>query len=290
MEQAKFNFRLKNFNTEGVGLEIAPYFYPTILRPQNNVLYTDYISNEEIIEKAASNPGSPGQDIPRIDFVWTPGHELRDCAPKGVIFDYAFASHVMEHVPNPIGWLNTILDTLKTGATLRLILPDRRTSMDFFRHETTLAQLISYWLEKPSVPSAFQIADFMLGCIDGNIRPPLDSGDMSVAKVAFYSPSDAIASAEFVHNENHYLDAHCTVWTPHHFAEIMGQVVSLGIMNVDIVPVHESRLEFVVDLVKRGDPTRLPMTKSKTAPEVLVVTRERPRESFVQRLKYLIKG
>jgi hypothetical protein len=90
------------------------------------VRYVDCIDNDTIIKKAAENPGSVGREIPRIDWVWTPGKRLRSCIPAHVAFDYCVATHVMEHVPDTIGWLNQILEVMHDGAVLALALPDRR--------------------------------------------------------------------------------------------------------------------------------------------------------------------
>jgi trans-aconitate methyltransferase len=95
---------------------------------RHDVRYVDCIDNDTIIKKAAENPGSVGREIPRIDWVWTPGKRLRSCIPAHVAFDYCVATHVMEHVPDTIGWLNQIFEVMHDGAVLALALPDRATA------------------------------------------------------------------------------------------------------------------------------------------------------------------
>jgi hypothetical protein len=254
-------------------------------------VYTDYLSNEEMIEKAKSNPRTAQKTIPKIDFVWAPGSNLLELIPQGRLFDFALAAHVLEHVPNPVGWLNQIFETMENGATLRIILPDRRQSMDYFRRETSLAQLIGYWLERPSVPTPFQVADFMLGCLDGRSCNDMALGDVPNNR-PFYPAVDAVSTAEFVYNERMYIDAHCTVWTPDHFHEVIGRLVELEIMNVAIVPVRSSKLEFVVDLIKKGEPKRLPSTKIYSADVKVAECKEilTVRSSLIKRLKSVLTG
>ncbi|MEF0941660.1 methyltransferase domain-containing protein [Rhizobium sp. BR 362] len=253
--------RLQRLNTAGIGLEVAPYFNPTLRRSEFNVVYTDYISNEEIAAKAVENPSAAGREIPKIDFVWTPGVPLKECAPTNACYDYALASHVMEHVPNPIGWLNEILETLKVGAQLRLMLPDRRHTNDYLRPVTTFAQLISYWLERPAVPTSMQVCDFLSSCLDDRLHAGFDDEDRPINTVRAYTDAEAVNFAEFVYNERQYIDVHCTVWTPSSFEEAITRAAALGIINADIEIINEARVEFVVDLIKRGEPSRRPSPK-----------------------------
>ncbi|MBB5577959.1 hypothetical protein [Rhizobium paranaense] len=256
-----YDGRLKGFQAHGIGLEIAPYFNPTLKRPDFNVHYTDYIGNDEIAAKAAENPTAGGREIPKIDYIWEPGVPLKLCAPAAMMYDYALASHVMEHVPNPIGWLNEILETMRVGAQLRLVLPDKRRNNDYFRSETTFAQVVAYWLDRPPVPTPRQVCDFLSASLDDRLRNGFDEKGIPKNLVRTYTDAEAVDFAEFVYNERQYIDVHCTVWSPSHFEAVMRRVAELGILNADINIVSETPLEFVVDLTKRGEPTRLPSQK-----------------------------
>lgn len=57
-------------------------------------------------------------------------------------FDFVLASHVLEHVANPILALSEWKRLLKDGGTLVLILPDKRHTFDHRRPVTTLEHLI----------------------------------------------------------------------------------------------------------------------------------------------------
>jgi SAM-dependent methyltransferase len=251
---------MDNFNTFGVGLEIAPYYNPRLLKSECNVLYTDYIDTDEIRAKALENPHGEHRIPPSIDFVWHPGAPLKNCAPN-MVFDFALAAHVMEHVPNPIGWLNDILATMKTGGTLRLFLPDRRNNNDYFRHETTFAELVASWLERPPVPTPAQVCDFLSLCLDDRKRTGFAPTGEPLNIERAYTDKEAVDFATFVYNERQYIDVHCTVWTPDSFVREMTRVANAGMLNVDITPVFSSPLEFSVDLKKRGEPTLLPSAK-----------------------------
>jgi predicted SAM-dependent methyltransferase len=247
----------------GLGLEVAPYFRPVLRKCSHNVRYVDYIDNDEIVKKAASNPSTEKTDTPKIDWVWTPGKPLRQCIPSDITFSYAIASHVMEHVPNPVGWLNEILEVMHEGAVLALALPDRRFTMDFYRRETTFADLMSLWLTAPPVPTPAQTADFLTNTFHDVREVPLSKAEWrkkhelaSLTQMPrIYSDQDAWNFA-LMSARQQYIDIHCTVWTPDSFNEAFPRVIDLGLMNISF-SVSESVAEldeFIVHLTKRGAP------------------------------------
>jgi hypothetical protein len=45
---------------------------------------------------------------------------------------------------------------------------------------------------------------------------------------------DAINFAKMTKEKNHYLDVHCSVWTPTSFVSVFERVSQMNILNVDI--------------------------------------------------------
>jgi hypothetical protein len=247
----------------GTGLEIAPYFYPLLDKARHDVRYVDCIDNDTIAKKAAENPGAIGREIPRIDWVWTPGKPLRSCIPVDIVFDYCVATHVMEHVPDTIGWLNQILQVMRDGAVLALALPDRRYTMDHYRRETTLGDVVGNWISAPSRPTGAQIVDFLSQSFyDTRGQPGARMFDLSqpfAVAPRHYTDEQALEFAALSHREGTYLDVHCTVWTPASFVDVMSRVVGMGLMNVEMsTPVERnpdsSWDEFIVHLTRLGEP------------------------------------
>lgn len=245
-------------NVAGLGLEVAPYFNPLVLKKEYNVDYADYVSTEELRAKAALNPGAKNSEVPAIDYVWIPGKPLRSCIPNRKCYDYAVASHVVEHVPNVIGWLNDILVVMKNGATLALCVPDKRYSMDHYRRETTLGQLIGAWIEDRAIPTPSQVFDFLSQTYyDLGKRPaPYELGIDFEKVERHYSDLKALEYAFWTHNEKAYLDTHCTVWNPENFQKLFARLIEMKIMNVSMSEPVESaaRGEFIVHLTKLGEP------------------------------------
>ena len=230
---ARRDYVLSHLPTEKRGLEIAPYFNPISDKQLHDVWYVDCIDNDEIQRKAKENPGSVGKDVPRIDSVWVPGKPLFQCVNKQK-FSYAIASHVFEHVPNPIGWLLEIAECVEVGGTIALLIPNREHSMDYYRRETSFGELIGWYIDKPSIPTPGQIMDFLgdsfedRGGSDFSRMPSFDQAKRH------YSDKDALNYAQWTKRENKYLDVHCSVWTPQSFEKIFQRVADLGILNIKL--------------------------------------------------------
>ncbi|MBV9859461.1 MAG: methyltransferase domain-containing protein [Alphaproteobacteria bacterium] len=248
---------LQGVSLDGVGLEIAPYFEPLILKREYDVLYADHIDNREIQTKAAANPGSFGRVPPAIDFVWASGRRLRDCAPAGLVLDYIVASHVIEHVPDAIGWLLELFEMVRVGGRVILLVPDRRHTMDYHRRETSPADLIDAWFRRLRRPSPAQIFDFASRNVDSAGKLGTRSFERGVPfeeARRHYTDADALRLATHSWASGEYLDIHCTVWTPASFVHAMVTLAQLGIINMHVCDPVERRIEFAIHLIKQGEP------------------------------------
>lgn len=233
-EEGRRSFIMSHLPAHLPGLEIAPYFHPVTDRAKHDVYYVDCIDNDEIQRKAAANPGSVGREVPWIDAVWVPGRPLAKCV-DGRRFGYAIASHVLEHVPNPLGWLREILDCIEVGGRVAILLPHKMYSMDHYRAPTTFAQVVGWSIEKPARPTATQVMDFLAQSFfdDGSLcfdRPMPAFADAP----RHYSDNQAVDFARHVHGTDTYLDVHCTVWTPDSFVEIFRRLRAAGLIEAEV--------------------------------------------------------
>lgn len=228
-------FVLSRLDTSSRGIEIAPYFNPLVSKDHFDVWYVDCIDNDQIQQKAKENPGAAGREVPKIDSVWHPGKPLSECVEQQT-FQFAVASHVFEHVPNPLGWLQQIIDCLNVGASLALLVPHKLYSMDYYRRETTFSDVLGWYVDKPSIPTPGQVVDFLsqsfydLGEVDFTSKMlPFEKAKR------LYSDQDALSFAQMTKERNYYLDVHCTVWTPDSFMSVFDRISKVGLLNIELI-------------------------------------------------------
>lgn len=236
------------------GVEIGALCNPLIRKNEGDVLYVDYADTEHLRANQFSNSVQP-EDIVEVDIVW--GEKpLADCLGKPV--DYVVAVHVIEHVPDVIGWLWEIHDALCEEGYLSLAIPDRRYTFDILRPESTAGELIQAYLEKRRIPTPAQKFDFTSlwrhvdtqeawrGYPDLNALRPVGPENVEVA----------FAQAKEIHETGRYLDCHCWVFTPESFLKCLVLLDRLDLFPFEVVNFLDSpqdEMEFLIHLRKSGD-------------------------------------
>ncbi len=98
--------------SEGRGLELGPLHRPIATRDQTDVRYLDVQDQAGIQAHYAGDPGVDTAQIPPIDyFLQQPDGRilsLREAAGPGAPYDWVVASHVIEHIPDVIAWLQDL--------------------------------------------------------------------------------------------------------------------------------------------------------------------------------------
>ena len=130
------------------GLELGPLHNPLIERDGTQVLYVDHADTATLRRKYE---GHDVGEIVDVDVVWDRrlASALGDRAPVG----YVVASHVIEHVPDLVGWLGELAEVLATGGALSLAIPDKRFCFDRRRAESRLGEVIEAHLQARLRPS-----------------------------------------------------------------------------------------------------------------------------------------
>jgi hypothetical protein len=224
------------------GLEIGPLASPIIKRADGSVIYVDHTDAASLRRKYAGG-GVDVDAIVEVDAIWA-DRSLRDTIGRSV--DYVIASHVAEHVPDLISWLEEVRAVLNAGGELRLVLPDLRYSFDYFRQPTRLSDLVAAWMVRARRPQITQILDFVLNFAPGINGAGLDAGTFDPSGVTrHYSFAGAVELAQrTLDNPAHYEDVHCWVFDPAHFASLMLQLTETGLLHmacagfVDTAPEH----------------------------------------------------
>jgi len=237
------------------GIEIGALANPIVTRDTGNVLYVDYADTASLKARYANDPYVRTDDIVDIDAIWGDRTLTEAVAPAGN-FDYVIASHVVEHVPDLITWLNELCDVISPVGQIRLIVPDRRYSFDYLRAETRVADVVSANLIRARIPQPHEILDFALNkteiditqAWDGNIDPSRLSRDFTF-EGALWLCRDAMENGT-------YHDVHCWVFTPRSFANLMYELCKLGAIDLKCSMFHDTErgeLEFFVGMQRSTD-------------------------------------
>jgi len=144
--------------SEQHGLEIGPLDKPIVKPTEGDIAYLDHLSTEDLRIKYKDDPNVNCADIVEVTYVWGE-RTLAEAVGKTSVFDYVIASHVIEHVPDLIGWLQEVTEVLKPGGVLSLAIPDKRYCFDYLRNLSTAGDAIDAYLAHRRRPSVRHVFD-----------------------------------------------------------------------------------------------------------------------------------
>jgi SAM-dependent methyltransferase len=191
----------------------------------------DHATRDELVAKYATS-GVDTARIETVDYVWDRG-SLADSIPKNAhgSFDALIASHVIEHLPDLVGFLISVASVLKTDGIVALAVPDKRFCFDHFRPVTLTGDLLAAHVEgefRHNGRTAFNHVAYSVskrGSIGWN---PGDYGNFQFA----HSLQQALASFRAVSRteDSPYQDYHSWQFTPASFELVILELNFLGII------------------------------------------------------------
>lgn len=256
-----------------LGVEIGPLDRPIITPAMGRVLYVDHADTESLRAKYAGDAGVRASAIVDIDCVWDE-HGLGSLVRRHGPVDYVVASHVIEHVPDLIGWLQAIGRALTPAGEIRLVVPDKRFCFDHHRSESTLADLLSAHSAGERMPSLARIADYFLHVVDVEAadvwagRPP----PPPVIDAGRYRWAEGICRE--VRESGRYQDVHCWVFTPRRFCLLLADLVAFGVLQLECTMFRDTErdgLEFLVGMRPCSDPAHAGASWREAAARALAV-------------------
>lgn len=247
---------LQPLDRKGKGLEIGPSHNPVAPKSAGyDVDILDHCDQAALIEKY-SDHGVDLDAIEKVDFVYD-GRRYAELTGHTGHYDWIIASHVVEHVPNLIGFLNDCDELMRDGGVLSLAVPDKRYCFDRLRPLTGLSQVIDAHLENRRIHSAGKVADYFLNVVklEGRIswNAPLAQGK-SLQDIEFvHGLADAIRGMDAVTRHSAYLDIHAWCFTPSSFRLLIDDLYNLGLIRLRELSVHDTEgNEFFVALSRHG--------------------------------------
>jgi 2-polyprenyl-3-methyl-5-hydroxy-6-metoxy-1,4-benzoquinol methylase len=234
----------------GVGLEIGPLHDPVVDKTQGRVFYLDHTSTADLRIKYDGQ--IPAASIHEVDYVCPDGSIERVVADRAP-FDYVVASHVIEHVPDLIGWFHEIAKILKLNDLLCLAVPDRRYTFDYLRSVSTTGEILDAHLRKAKVPTTKHVYDHFTKCcfLDEKAawRGTIDPANIQRR----HPPGLAMQFVKRALECGEYFDCHCWVFTPESFMAVLCELMGEGLVPFAVKDFCETQYdqnEFFVTLAR----------------------------------------
>ena len=189
----------------GAGIEIGPGHVPFPVPAGVHVRYVDRWEPEENSRLFPELSETP--DFPKPDVVSNLDVD-RLSALDDRSQDFVIASHVIEHLANPLKMLEEMHRVIKPGGLLVLLVPDRHRTFDSTREPTPLSHLVEEYHGDTKEVDDAHVVDFVVGLL----RSYGDERDLDEL-VSERTPE------EIEHHRRRSVHAH--VWNEQEFGEVL---------------------------------------------------------------------
>lgn len=227
------------------GIELGASFAPILPKVDGyKVLVVDHADQKALQAKYAAL----GVDVSRIEPVDAidDGTEFTSLLDGAARFDYILASHVFEHLPDPIHFLQRCERALGDAGKLILLVPDRRFCFDYLRPASTTGQMLRAFLAGQQRHDVGALYDhYALHATRNGVAvwAEADGGDFAFGGTPIAGYTQAVQASE------EYVDCHAWIFTPSSFRLILNDLRSLGLVTMGEVHFHGTvGCEFMVVL------------------------------------------
>ena len=149
---------LKYIDKSMTGIEIGPSYNPVCPKRDGWKVYSvDHADRAELVRKyqGLTQQGIDLSIMEEVDFVWRQGSFTTLFKEAGIDrVDFIIASHVIEHAPCLVAFLQSIEELIKEDGIISLAIPDKRREFDFLKPLSTTADVIEAYRQKRSTHSA----------------------------------------------------------------------------------------------------------------------------------------
>lgn len=189
----------------GTGLDLGPGHVPfPVPYPGTRVLLVDRWTPAQN-KKLFPEPEMADAVFPEPDVICDLAKSSLDMFATQSM-DFVVASHIIEHMPNPLGLLEGIHRVLHEGGLLILLVPDRRRTFDRNRNATPLEHVVADYENHETEVDEEHLVD--------SIAHLYDVGALSPAE------RERIFAEELARSPH----VHC--WTPREFNEVLAYAIS----------------------------------------------------------------
>lgn len=230
-------------------IEIGPSFNPLAPKADGwNTTVIDHETREGLVEKYRVHAAVDTSRIEEVDFVWHGGSlaDLLGEEGRGA-YDAFVASHVIEHVPDIVSFLQSARALLKADGLVVLAVPDKRTCFDLFRSLSSTADAIVAFREKRARHSARTHFDYAAYVAHRAGAPAWAAGTPAPALLGM-PLEDAYRYMDASLIEA-YVDAHAWTFVPASFELMMLELAAIGLIDLRVESCEATHAgEFLVRL------------------------------------------
>lgn len=244
---------LSMLDPAGRGLEIGAGYNPMFPKERGfRVETVDHLSGEDLRRKYREM----GQDTSRIeevDYVWR-GEPIDQLVPHHGAYDFILASHVIEHMPDVLGFINSCDRLLNDRGVAVAVVPDRRFCFDAFRPIASTGDLLQAHLERRTRHPPGKVFD--QSAYQAQRRGRITWRRRTLGRIALCGDPEAARKAlEQAEASDEYVDAHGWQFVPSSFRLILHDLHAAGLTPMKEVAFHDLHgraHEFFVSFARWG--------------------------------------
>ena len=209
-------------------IEIGPSFSPIAPKAAGwDTRSVDHTTRAGLVAKYANDPTVDVGRIDEVDYIWR-GGLISDVVPSELhgTFDAFVASHVIEHTPDLIAFLDSAETLLKPKGTVVLAVPDKRYCFDYFQPLTTTGQLLAAHAEQRTRHSRRLAFDHMAYAVAHGGSGAWGQHPLHGLRFV-HSIEQARDLFGSVESERSYVDVHAWRFTPASFEVLLLELARL---------------------------------------------------------------
>lgn len=211
-------------------VEVGASFRPLVPKRDGwNTCVVDHDTREGLIDKY-SRAVIDAAEIEEVDIIWQEG-SLHEAFPPEALgsFDAIVASHVLEHMPDLVAFLDSCRRLVHDTGMLIFALPDKRWCFDFFRPASLAGDALLAHHEQRTRQSAAVLFNEVSYAVTLAGRPGWAAGEPAADLVFAHEPGKARAIFDLIAGgEPTYRDAHAWQFTPASFELLILDLAQAG--------------------------------------------------------------
>jgi 2-polyprenyl-3-methyl-5-hydroxy-6-metoxy-1,4-benzoquinol methylase len=233
-------------------LEIGAGYAPLFRKSEGyRVKIVDHLETEELKAKYRAM-GVDTSHIEDVDYV-SRGESIPDLV-GGQRFKYVFASHVVEHTTDFVGFLRGCSEVMEDNGAIILLVPDRRYCFDFFQPLTDSAKVLADSVRKSgrhTLESLYR-EEMQVEAEYGDQRTlAWWQGTVSDIHLMRTDPVSRYKAVVESTHSSEYVDAHEYFFIPSTFNLIVDEMNLLGLLPLHLSLLTRARgCEFMAVLTK----------------------------------------